>query len=711
MSLANAGAARESRGGWMSSIAFRLPAAMVALFVLVALIGGVSIFVLRQAQDDLSAYGSRTVSSLGAIASVSRQTTDLLASAPFLLSATSPYRLATESVDVTRQIDELVEFLSAQPPMAFGADLAPLPIDEVIFQLGAIRQRTVALADVGARSQASRNELTEVVTRLASFNDYADGDLRPNERLQILALTGASSESLIQLGELQREYTALSLSLAVGQPGIVSTLQTRIFAERSEYLQTVLEIRTVLTGMREASSRLATATRQYAEVIDTNLRAGLAETQTRLGRLETTILISLILVGVLSLAIISYVVIRISRALAGVASSMERLAKGERDAPLPRVEGKETELVRLVNGFTAFKTSVDRETRLRQTTTKAAQIIRSTFRSMTDGIAIFDSEGGPVTVNTRMVEILGRGPGARAMKLEEMLADLSEVDLSWLGDPTSAGKSKVVRCHLGPEKVVELTIARQSDGRIVVTAQDRTELNRQETELRRLQRLDGMTTITQQVAHEIGNMIGIVSGSAGLLETAGPLTEKQIRHLRRIKKVADRGKVLTGSMLAFASHQPMAPEWTDVGSLLLAMQDILELAVGAERKLDFSHEASLPQVYLDPALLEQSILNLCLNAVAATQAGDIIAIRAELGQTGNVDVLVTDTGSGMEPAVLDRAFDPYFTTSAGSGGTGLGLAVVYGFVRQSGGTVAIHSVPGAGTTVTMSFVSRDNASS
>ena len=685
----------------MSSIAFRLPAAMVALFVLVALIGGVSIFVLRQAQDDLSAYGSRTVSSLGAIASVSRQTTDLLASAPFLLSATSPYRLATESVDVTRQIDELVEFQSAEPQMAFGADLAPLPIDEVIFQLGAIRQRTVTLADVGARSQASRNELTEVVTRLASFNNYADGDLRPNERLQILALTGASSESLIQLGELQREYTALSLSLAVGQPGIVSTLQTRIFAERSEYLQTVLEIRTELTAMREASSRLATATRQYAEVIDTNLRAGLAETQTRLGRLETTILISLILVGVLSLAIISYVVIRISRALAGVAASMERLAKGERDAPLPRVEGKETELVRLVNGFTAFKTSVDRETRLRQTTTKAARIIRSTFRSMTDGIAIFDSEGGPVTVNTRMVEILERGPGARAMSITELLADLSEVNLSWLDDPTSAGKSKVVRCYLNPGKVVELTIARQSDGRIVVTAQDRTELNRQETELRRLQRLDGMTTITQQVAHEIGNMIGIVSG---------PLSEKQIRHLRRIKKVADRGKVLTGSMLTFASHQPMAPEWTDIGSLLLAMQDILELAVGPERKLHFSREESLPHVYLDPALLEQSILNLCLNAVAATQAGDVISIRADRGQTGNVDVLVTDNGSGMEPAVLDRAFDPYFTTRAGSGGTGLGLAVVYGFVRQSGGTVAIHSVPSSGTTVTMSFASRDNAS-
>ena len=673
------------------------------LFLLVAVLGGVATFVLRQAREDLSNYGSHTVSSLGAIASVSRQTTDLLASAPFLLSATSPYRLATESVSVTRQIDGLVDFLSRQPQAAPGSNFTSLPIDEVILQLGAIRQRTVALADVGARSQASRNGLTEVVTRLASFNNYEDGRLRPSEQLQIIALTAASSESLIQLGELQREYTALSSSLAAGQPGIVTTLQARVFADRSAYLQTVLEIRTVLTAMRQASSRLAAATREYAEVIDINLRAGLSDTHSRLSRLETIILISLILVGLLSLAIISYVVVRISRAIAGIAASMERLAKGEREAPLPRVDGKETELVRLVTSFSAFKSSVDRESRLRETTSKAARIIRSTFRSMTDGIAIFDALGGPITVNSRMVEILGRGSGARAKSLSELLVEHSEVDLSWLSDPSSAGKSRVVRCQPHPGNVVELTIARQTDGRIVVTAQDRTEQVRQETELRRLQRLDGMTTITQQVAHEIGNMIGIVSGSAGLLETVGTLNDKQLRHLRRIKKVADRGKVLTSSMLAFASHQPLAPEWTDVPSLLRAMQDILELAVGQDRKLEFTDRADLPRVYLDPALLEQSILNLCLNAAAATQEGDVISIRADRSEVGGVEISVVDTGSGMEPDVLDRAFDPYFTTRGGTGGTGLGLAVVYGFVRQSGGTVNIVSAPAKGTTVTISF--------
>lgn len=676
---------------------------MVALFLLVALLGGVATYVLRQAKDDLSAYGSSTFASLGAIASISRQTTDLLASAPFLLSATSPYRLATESVSVTRQIDELVEFLSEQPQAVPGSNLAPLPIDEVILQLKAIRLGTVALAEVGASSQASRNGLVEVVNRLSSFNNYEDGGLRPNEQLQILALTAASSESLIQLGELQRQFTSLKSNLAESQPDIVTTLQARVFAERSIYLQAVLEIRTVLTAMREASGRLAAATREYAEVVDINLREGLSDTNARLGRLETTILVSLFFVGLLSAAIIYYVVVRISRAIAGISASMDRLARGEREAPLPHIEGKETELVRLVTSFSAFKTSVDRESRLRETASKAARIIRSTFRSMTDGIAIFDAQGGPITVNSRMVEILGRGPGARAMKLTELLADLPEVDLAWLAEGTSPGTSKVVRCRPRPNTLVELTMARQTDGRIVVTAQDRTELDRQESELRRLQRLEGMTTITQQVAHEIGNMIGIVSGSAGLLETAGALNEKQLRHLRRIKKVSDRGKALTGSMLAFASHQPLAPEWTDVPGLLRAMQDILELAVGPDRKLALTEAMNLPKVYLDPALLEQSILNLCLNAVAATQAGDTITIHVAKGEDGGVTISVSDTGSGMAPEVLDRAFDPYFTTRAGSGGTGLGLAVVYGFVRQSGGAVEITSALEKGTSVTLSF--------
>jgi signal transduction histidine kinase len=697
------GAARPGRPGWLSSIAFRLPAAMVALFLLVAVLGGVATYVLRQAKEDLSAYGSSTFASLGAIASISRQTTDLLASAPFLLSATSPYRLATESVSVTRQIDELVEFLSSQPQAVSGTNLTPLPIDEVILQLKAIRERTVALAEVGASSQASRNGLVEVVTRLAAFNDAESAGSRPNEQLQILALTAASSESLIQLGELQRKFTALKLALAASQPDVVTTLQSQVFADRSIYLQGVLEIRTVLTAMREASGRLAAATRQYAEVVDVNLRQGLSDTNARLGRLETTILVTLVLVGLLSAAIVYYVVVRISRAIAGISASMERLAKGEREAPLPRIEGKETELVRLVDSFSAFKTSVDRETRLRETASKAARIIRSTFRSMTDGIAIFDAQGGPITVNSRMVEILGRGPGARAMKLTELLADLPEVDLSWVSANMASGASRVVRCRPRPDTLVELTMARQTDGRIVVTAQDRTELDRQETELRRLQRLEGMTTMTQQVAHEIGNMIGIVSGSAGLLETVGTLNDKQLRHLRRIKKVADRGKVLTSSMLAFASHQQLAPEWTDIPGLLRAMQDILELAIGPERQLALREAADLPKVHLDPVLLEQSILNLCLNAAAATKKGDVITIDVGRGEDGAVRITVSDTGSGMSPEVLDRAFDPYFTTRAGSGGTGLGLAVVYGFVRQSGGAVDITSVLDKGTAVTLSF--------
>jgi hypothetical protein len=241
VSLKASDAARRGRPGWFSSIAFRLPAAMVALFLLVAVIGGVATYVLRQAKDDLSAYGSNTFASLGAIASISRQTTDLLASAPFLLSATSPYRLATESVSVTRQIDELVEFLSAQPQLTSGSNLTPLPIDEVIVQLKAIRERTVALAEVGASSQASRNGLVEVVNRLTGFNNEESDGSRPNEQLQILALTAASSESLIQLGELQREFAVLKLTLAASQPDVITTLQSKIFADRSTYLQTVLE--------------------------------------------------------------------------------------------------------------------------------------------------------------------------------------------------------------------------------------------------------------------------------------------------------------------------------------------------------------------------------------------------------------------------------------------------------------------------------------
>ena len=132
------------------------------------------------------------------------------------------------------------------------------------------------------------------------------------------------------------------------------------------------------------------------------------------------------------------------------------------------------------------------------------------------------------------------------------------------------------------------------------------------------------------------------------------------------------------------------------------MADILEIAVGPKCRIALDLDDNLPTIPLDPALFEQSILNLCLNAAAAMPDGGLISIEAACEKDALV-ISVTDEGIGMTPEAVDKAFEPYFTTRGDHGGAGLGLAMVYGFVRQSGGEAHISSKPGEGAKVQLIF--------
>lgn len=228
----------------------------------------------------------------------------------------------------------------------------------------------------------------------------------------------------------------------------------------------------------------------------------------------------------------------------------------------------------------------------------------------------------------------------------------------------------------------------------------KTSLAQRNREQARAQRLDALMDMTSQLNHEIGNIIGIISGTAAMIEH-DVLDPKQARRLTRITKAAERGRVLVSGMLAFASHQVLNPEKIDACHILHGMADILELAAGPSITVKLETAGSM-WINVDPAMLEQSLLNLVLNARDAMPKSGTVTISVT--QTSNdVVICVEDTGTGMSVGIRERAFEPYFTTKAGKGGTGLGLPVVYGFARQSDGSVDIESVVGNGTSVTLRF--------
>ncbi|RWB55431.1 ATP-binding protein [Mesorhizobium sp.] len=694
---------------FFSSIAFRLPFAILSICGLVASLALVAIYGLSRAESEMTSYSSTAFASLAKASTISRQVSALLSTAPFLLNTTSPYRLSNESLQIVRQIDALMEYVGRQP-----ADiLADLDEDDrthrVLDVLSAIRKETLALADNADEAQRYKSLVGATVAKLEALQEEPRFVPTNNVALKQIAISAAASDNFLQLGELQRQYLKLSeppgsTSPAVEAKGTLA-LYDGIFELRQAYLSRMFAVRSALTRLGTASQNLGAATEAQFMGTGQTLSKGFASTTQALSHLRQVILAALLLVIALSVVAI-LTVIRVSKAIMGISEGMHQLARGEKDALAPRFEGPETELRNLVRAFTAFKASVDRVARLRSTAEAAARTIRSTFRSMNEGIAIFDHSGRPITMNHRIIKLMQQNPSARKLPARSFASKIKEIapDLlpDGLANPGNLRNPVVLRARCSAQSVLEVSLSRQAGERVVMLVRDITEADRQEADARRAQRLDAMMRMTHQVSHEVGNMIGIITGSLGLLEKAAPLDPTQQRHLARIRKAAERGKTLASSMLSAASQQVLAPARFDVGALLLGMLDVLEMAAGNHCVTRLDLRRPLPPVFVDPALFEQAVLNLCLNAAAAMQDGGEILIIAERRQA-MLAVEVCDQGTGMAPEVMDRAFEPYFTTRPNRGGTGLGLAVVYGFVRQSGGEVSIHSRLGEGTRVEMLF--------
>ena len=252
-------------------------------------------------------------------------------------------------------------------------------------------------------------------------------------------------------------------------------------------------------------------------------------------------------------------------------------------------------------------------------------------------------------------------------------------------------------------------------------------LERESTEqtLRQSQKMEAVGQLTGGIAHDFNNLLTIISVSlemmqAGLAGGDPPragLDEAALRNLNRHAEVArrsvGRATALTQRLLTFARMQVLTPQAVDINAMVTGMQDLIVRTMGSTIEVRLVLDGEIDSTFCDINQLENALLNLCLNARDVMPDGGRLTIQtanvnfdhgyverhADVHVGHYVALWVTDTGAGMAPEVMARAFDPFFTTKPAGQGTGLGLAMVYGFVRQSEGHARIDSEPGAGTTI------------
>lgn len=250
----------------------------------------------------------------------------------------------------------------------------------------------------------------------------------------------------------------------------------------------------------------------------------------------------------------------------------------------------------------------------------------------------------------------------------------------------------------------------QSVAHIVATAIQRTAADEH---LLHMLRLESLGELTGGVAHDFNNLLMVITGNLQMLEDVSQDRRETLELARQATGAAERGAMLTRKLLAFARKQPLNPRPFDLNQLVGEVRDLVQRTLGENITVRAVLDAALPVLIADPSQVETALVNLALNARdAMTQGGQLtletrrVTIDEELAaadpelEPGAYAMLgVTDSGAGMSPEVAQRAFEPFFTTKDAGKGSGLGLSMIYGFARQSGGTARIYSEIGYGTSV------------
>ncbi|WP_018503899.1 hybrid sensor histidine kinase/response regulator [Parafrankia discariae] len=370
----------------------------------------------------------------------------------------------------------------------------------------------------------------------------------------------------------------------------------------------------------------------------------------------------------------------------------------------------------LVRGTALFE-----DLRLREATQRTLRESEERYRGIVettaDGVVLLGPDGHITYRNARFAAIVGGTP--LGTRFTDLVSDTDRAEITAALDAVRAGavrRLEIALRHSDSRKVcaqVALTArlgpAGAADGTLAIVT-DITEQKNIEAQLRQAQRLDALGQLAGGIAHDFNNLLTVIDGYATLVLARGDLDDGVQRDLTAVRDAAARATGLTTQLLAFSRTVDVSPGPVDLNDLVRGLEEMLRRLIREDIELVVMPSVRPATVRVDRGKLEQVLVNLVVNSRDAMPDGGRLFIRVvvvdDIPAAGRPDaaarrrvrLTVADTGQGMPEHVRARIFEPFFTTKDPGKGTGLGLATVYGIVRQAEGTVEVDSVPGLGAT-------------
>ena len=326
-----------------------------------------------------------------------------------------------------------------------------------------------------------------------------------------------------------------------------------------------------------------------------------------------------------------------------------------------------------------------------------------------DLIALLDVEGRFTYLSPSCESILGYSTGAL---LGSVSADLAHPDDEWL----AAGALREVRVRKADGtwlwvEGLSYEVAGSADSQFAVIARDISERKHAEaarelleSELRQSQKLEAVGLLAGGIAHDFNNLLTVISGYTEILLRRLGREAEGSEEIAEVSKAADRAARLTRQLLAYSRKQILLPRALDLNELVTETHTMLERVIGENIEFSTLLGEDLGSIFADEGQIEQIMMNLVVNARDAMPDGGELVIETRAPtDAGYVTLVVSDTGCGMTAATVARIFEPFYTTKERGAGTGLGLATVYGIVKQSGGYIEVESEPDVGTKIWVYF--------